>query len=380
MMISKRLFLLLFFILLFIKLEAQNVKAKEISLKRENTDSVQQANFYVAQIIDNRFLKSYLGIIQIGIYNSLQPLAFENKLEVELKNFYNHTFPKHADAKPITIRINELIVSEDTKAFNEIGKAILKLDVLQQVSMDTYEILGQYEAVSKKNTLDATKSHIKRIKDVLMDCLLQFSMDNPEFLARGELNLSENPIDTQTLTEPTKNSMYDTFFELQNNRPKIDNNIIISKEDERTGNINLTNDSTGNLDYAAYYDGIIFYVNSNLYSDDGYFVKAFKVDRFLVFNELLFEGNGFANEYLIAASKSGMPIAKERTCFILDIKTGKIHSINLQRMKKLLLPKYPDSYKVYKRYGKKDAEKVFEMLKLLFENENADEVRSILLN
>lgn len=353
---------------------------EKISLAPEADENIENVNFYVEKVIDNRFSKTYLGIVQIGIYNARLPVAFEDDFSTELQQYLDVVFPKKAELIPITIRINDLIISEDTQLLKEQGIAKVQLDVLKPIAENSYELLGRYEAISKKNTLDATRSHPTRIKSALTECLLLFFKDNPGFVSQGVLNLNTFADNPPILVEPVEDGFFYSFFELQNNRPVLDNKIVVSKAGKRSKTEKLIlEDENGNVpNYAAYYDGNNFYLNSNLYFNENYFVKTYQIDQFLLFNEMIFPGGGYVTDLNIANGRSGMPFLKERNCVLFDLTSGRFHVITKERMKTLLDEKYPDLYKLYKRYGKKDVKKVLEILTVLFEKEKPENLRATL--
>ncbi|MDP2692097.1 MAG: hypothetical protein Q8O88_00475 [bacterium] len=358
----------------------QDIKVETISLKQETAESIVDVNFYIENIIDNRFSKSYLGIVQMGFNNTRMPLAFEQSFSKELKDYFNIIFPKKTTSTPVTIRIDELKISENPENFTEEGKAKVVLEVLKPKGNNIYELLGRYSSVSIKTTFDATGSHAKRIQEVLKESMLSFFKENPSFESKGLLNLQNEPNGTPILKEPIQKGFFYTFFELQHNRAINDDKIVITKPEERnkTDKLILKKEDGSPTNYMAYYDGSNTYINSNLYSNEDYFVKTYKVDNFLLFNEKFLKDISYLNDLSIVMGKSDVLYMQARNCFILDLTTGICHGITKDKMKLLLEEKFPDLYKLYKRYGQKDDKKVFDILKELFEKENPEKIREIL--
>ncbi|SRX56081.1 hypothetical protein [Aequorivita sp. CIP111184] len=377
----KRSVLLAFTVICFFQNSfCQDIKVATLSLKPEKSEAIEGVNFYVENIIDNRFSKSYLGIVQIGFNNTRTPLVFEQSFSKELKDYFDVIFPNKTTSKPITIRIDELKISENPENFTEEGKAKVVLEVLKPKGNNMYELLGRYSSVSIKTTIDATGSHSKRIQDVLKESLLSFFKENPNFESKGMLNLQSEPNGTPILKEPIQKGFFYTFFELQHNRAINDDKVVITKPEERNKTDKLIIKKEDGLpsNYMAYYDGSNIYVNSNLYSSEDYFVKTYKIDNFLLFNEKFLKDISYLNDLSIVLGKSEFPYMQARNCFILDLSTGIFHGITKDKMKILLDEKFPDLYKLYKRYGQKDDEKVFDILKELFEKENPERIREIL--
>lgn len=380
-MISKRYLLSIFLFIAFCNaFFGQGIKSKKISLISKSDVKGKDVNFYVENVIDNRFSKTYLGIVQIGIYNARMPLAFEEDFSTEIQDYLNLAFPKKPGLIPITIRINDLIISEDTQVIKEQGRAQVQLDVLKFIDKNTYDLLGRYSAISTKNTLDATGSHPSRIKAALMECLLSFHKENPDFAIGERLNLKNFNGQAPILSESPKPGFFYSFFELQNNRPVEDDGVksTIPQKREKTEKSILVDENDKNANYAAYFDGNNFFINSNLYFDEAYFIKTYRVDHFLLFNEMFFPGEGHASALNLATGRSGMPFLKERNCILFDLATGKFHIISRDKMKMLLDENYPDLYKRYKRYGRKDVIEVFEILNIIFNEEKPEYVRATL--
>lgn len=61
------------------------------------------------------------------------PITFEDNFANEIQQYLNVVFPIKADLIPVTIRINDLIVSEDTQVLKELGIAKVQLDVLKRI-------------------------------------------------------------------------------------------------------------------------------------------------------------------------------------------------------------------------------------------------------
>ncbi len=323
-----------------------------------------------------------MGLIQIGFNNTRVPVKFEKKFSEEIKDYLDIVFPKKDGSLPVTIRVNELLVVEDPKDFTEEGITKLVLDVIKPSGNNLFQLLGRYNIISEKTTFDATRSHPLRIQTALKESLLNFKRDNPNFDSRGILNLQNEPNGLPILKEniETGYHYFYTFFELQNNRPIVDTTIKILSADDwsKTEKVILKDVNNETPNYAAFHDGHNFYINANLYSDDDYFVKTYKIDNFLLFNEMFLKNVSYVNDLALTIGKTRLPYMQDRNCFILDLTTGIFHGITLEKMKILLDENYPDLYKIYRRYGQKDMHKVQEILNQLFKKEPAEKIRSIL--
>lgn len=256
------------------------------------------------------------------------------------------------------------------------------LDVLKPTENNLFQLLGSYSITSSKSTFYATGGHPKRIQTALKECMRAFFKENPNFESRGILNLQNDPNALPIFKERIQDGYqyFFTFFELQNNRSVVDNTIVTLKNDDwsKTEKMILKDESGETPNYTAYYDGSNFYLNANLYSDADYFVKTYKVDNFLLFNEMFLKDVSYVNDLALMMGKSGFPYMQDRNCYLLDLTSGRFYGITREKMEALLDGKLPELYQLYKRYGKKDVQKVQEILNELFEKENSEKVREIL--
>lgn len=117
MILKRYIFLTTAFLGFYQILLSQDIKVKTLSLKLETSEVSENVNFYVENVIDNRFSKSYIGIVQLGFNNTRFPATFEQNFSQEIKAYLDVIFPKKPGFMPVIIRINELIIAENTEAF-----------------------------------------------------------------------------------------------------------------------------------------------------------------------------------------------------------------------------------------------------------------------
>jgi hypothetical protein len=100
-----------------------DIEFHKISLKDKN-DVALGYNFYIDNVLDGRQFKENVGTVQKGAFNRKVLANFETSLVEEFSNYLEVICPKDENKAKISIRINDLYVSELTSLF-------LKLDILQ---------------------------------------------------------------------------------------------------------------------------------------------------------------------------------------------------------------------------------------------------------
>ncbi len=345
-----------------------------INLLPLEEDTVENVNFYVSKIIDNRIYKDNLGIAQKGVFNKKVLSTFYNPFEEELMDYFNAIFPANTSKSPLVLRINQLLISENTGAFKETGKATVNLDVLTEKDA-IYYFLGSFSAYAEKNSVDVTGKHDDRIREILKSCLIQFSELKPNTQMNRPI-LIENPSSPVILSEPIKKGFYTSFSELYNNQPFQDASIVFKDYSSNQEKLNLEEREHKRALYYAYSDGDYIYLNASNYSGEKHFVKSELIDKYLLFNDT-FVNQDKAAGMSLAFGVLGLLMSNEQTNVLLDLYTGQYHSIDGSKIRMLLNDKYPDLYKhVRKNLNNKDLMKSV-LLKLL-ESENKEEVRYIL--
>ena len=345
-----------------------------IELLPNTTERIEKVDFYVSDIYDNRVYKTNIGIAQKGAFNKKVLSVFKSPFKDELSNYLETVFPVDTSKKPIVIRINKLLVSEHTGAFKETGKAIVHMDVLIENNGE-YGFVGSFSAMRKKNSMDVTRKHDDRIRGVLKDCLMQFNTTNWKEILPSPISLEKSGA-SKILAENYKEGFYRSSLELFNNQTLIDTTFQIVEKKSKKDKIFLRNEKKKPALYYAYSDGKDLYLNATNYSSDRHFIKTFKFDEFLLFND------GFVNQdkvvgMSLAFGVLGVLVSTERQNVLMDLNTGEFFPLNKSKMKLVLGKKYPNLLKYFKK-NSKDLDKVKEILNHIYEKENKDELRALL--
>ncbi|MFV7234386.1 hypothetical protein [Flavobacterium sp. ZB4R12] len=86
-------------------------------------------NFYVENVYDGRQFKENIGTVQKSGFNRKVLANFEKPLVEEFFDYLSVICPKQENKPIISIRINDLYVSELTRAMSETAYATLVIDI-----------------------------------------------------------------------------------------------------------------------------------------------------------------------------------------------------------------------------------------------------------
>lgn len=171
----------LLLILLFtgVAATAQNKTEYKLISLEDKDDVPLESQFYIENVYDGRQLKSSIGTVQTGLANRKMLANFKNPLETEIRDYMVKVYPKREGAVPISLRINELYVSEYTEATNETGYASVVADVIEYRDNGEF-IAGTYSSTMEGTGLDVTRKHDDRIKKALQQCIGRYIITQPE--------------------------------------------------------------------------------------------------------------------------------------------------------------------------------------------------------
>jgi hypothetical protein len=353
---------------------SQNKNYHYIELLPNKTETTENVDFYVSAVYDNRAYKGNIGIAQKGVFNKKVLAKFKKPFNKELLDYLETVFPKDTTKTPIILRINKLLISEDTRVFKEVGKAIVSLDVLIKTKSE-YGLLGSFSAIKEKNSVDVTGKHDDRIRADLKDCLMQFNATNWGKITPIQVKLKKVGA-PKTLTENYKTGFYNSSMELFNNQTLLDTTFNVVTKKSKGDKLVLRNQKNKSPIYFAYSNGKDLYLNASNYSADNHFIKTYRLDQFVLFNDTFLNQNKAVGMSL-AFGVLGVFIATEHQNVLFDLNTGEFFPLNRSKMKLLIEEKYPNLFKNFKKNAK-DINKVIEILKYVFAKDNKAEVRAIL--
>ena len=357
--------LTLFFIGVSAVVFSQNkTEYHKISLKDKN-DKVSAFNFYVENVYDGRQFKENIGTVQKGGFNRKVLANFENALVEEFTDYLAIVCPKQENKSKISIRINDLYVSELTRAMSETGYATLVIDIIEPKDGIDY-IVGTYTASTESNGMDVTNKHDERLKKVLHECLTNYMKTSDNDKTAIVFDANQN-IKSKTITAVPTKGVFRTYVDVLNNTPIDDSNFEMSNKNERFHLLNKTTKSK-ELNYYGFSDGEFFYVNVSKYADAKYYAKTEIIgSKYYIENVVYNANNAIAMGAMFgligvavasATSSSSVPM-------LIDCYSGQPSFLSNNEMKAMLMP-YPVLFKDFKN-SKKSSEDVKSILKRYYQ-------------
>ena len=351
--------LVLFFVVVSSVVFSQNkTEFHKISLKdkKDKKDKTIGFNFYVANVYDGRQFKENIGTVQKGGFNRKVLANFEKPLVEEFLNYLAIICPKEENKSKISIRINDLYVSELTRAMSETGYATLAIDVIESKDGVDY-IVGSYTASIESSGMDVTGKHDERLKRVLHDCLINYMKASDVDKTALVFDANQN-IKSKTITYVPIKGIYLTYVDVLNGNPIDDTNFEITNKKE---NFYLLNKATNSeeLNYYGFSDGQDFYINVSKYASARYYAKTEIISgKFFIENVIYNANNAVAMGAMFgligvaitaAVSDASIPM-------LIDVYTGQPSFLSNSEMK-LILSSHPDLLKEFKGGNKSNLAK-----------------------
>ena len=333
------------------------IKYHTISLKDKKDTPITYYSFYVENVYDGRQFKENIGTVQTGAFNKKVVANFDKPFEQEIKEYLTTTLPKNEKLLPVSIRINELYISEVTKSTSENGFANVVLDVIVQKDGVDY-IAGTYAGSADSTAeaaLDVTGKHDKRIKQALLKCLGQFQA-LPRNTALTIVYDNTEAVTTLLPATPNK-GIYISYRDLLNNKPLDDANFYTTQKEDQLKLISSVTGFEAN-DYYAYCDGTTLFINVGKYAVTKYYAKTQRIGNnyfidnvFYDYNNAVSWGAMFGAIGVLLASTEGDGIAP----LLIDGHTGQPTYLTNGTIKELLKPQ-PELLKEYKDSKKTTAD------------------------
>lgn len=147
-------------------------KSFEIALEDQLID-LQDPAFYVQKVIDNRSEKKHIGIVKKGFFNKKTPATFEKGFTNALTRFYQMNVPRGSYQQPITVKVSELKIEEQTEMTTEYAIATFHADYYYK---DQH--LFSDQQTNKMNAVDVTSLHQQNIRYILSESVKAFAASN----------------------------------------------------------------------------------------------------------------------------------------------------------------------------------------------------------
>lgn len=261
---------------------AQNDRHYLISLENDSNIEI-ESNFYINKIYDGRQFKEDIGIAQKSIGNSKTPVSFKSPFVDELGSFLAVVYPKKEGKKGISIRINELYVSEVTTSNKETGFATVVLDIIDSSKGKDY-IIGTYASVVSGVSGDVTAKHDERLILAIENCFDDYKKSGVGYKIAMEFN-SKEVLDSTKVLGIVRKGVYLNYMDVSNGKALDFDDYSITKYQE--GNC-LLNNNSGMVEtkFFGFSDGLSFYINSSRYSTVRYYFRTEIVGDYYFVNEV----------------------------------------------------------------------------------------------
>ncbi len=280
--------ILAFYMFFVFTASAQDDKVHLISLESENNIAI-DSGFYIDSIYDGRQVKESIGTVY-KLFKEKVPANFKKPFIDELRSLFTVLYPKNETKKPISVRINELYITEtsantDTRR-KELASATVVLDIIEKGVDGKEYILGTYFS-----TREDTKSDVTKLHPALIIAAIKNTFEN--YRNSKQVYQSPIPFDQE---EPIniKNSkitegVYLNYKDVFNQHALSLDNYSINKYKE---GFCLTNKRTGRVETAFYgfSDGQNFYINLFQFSTVRYYLKT-EIMNDLYFIDEVYESN-----------------------------------------------------------------------------------------
>lgn len=341
----KKVIVIFLFLATFSGFSQSEIKYHTISLMDKN-DTPIGLNFSISKVYDGRQFKENIGIVQKGPFNKKVLANFEKPLEEEFFNYLSVILP--SANKNIAIRINDLYISEFTKAFSETGFATIVLDVIEQKEDIDY-IVGTYSYTAEGNGVDVTAKHDNRLKGALIQILTEYKMTSPD--KKTMINFDPNQVvANKNLVDTPKKGIYLTYADVLNEKPFVED-FIATNKNEKFYIMDASRKDKSN--YFGFSDGNNFYINVSKYANAKFYAKTSIVGNKYFVEDVIYDPNSVVAAgamfglvgVLIASSGSGsVPM-------LIDCYSGQPIFLSNSEIKTLLKPQ-PELYKEYKESKK----------------------------
>lgn len=331
------------------------IKYHMISLENKN-DTPIGLNFSISKVYDGRQFKENIGTVQKGAFNKKVLANFEKPLDEEILNYLSVILP--SANKKIDIRINDLYISEYTKAFSETGFATIVLDVIEQKEGVDY-IVGTYSYTAEGNGMDVTNKHDDRLKEALVQIMTQYKNTSQE--KKTQIVFDSNQIIlNRNLVETPKKGIYLTYADVLNNKPFAED-FNFSNKKEQYYILDASGKDKSN--YFGFSDGVNFYINVSKYASSKFYAKTSVVGNKYFIEDIAYDQNSVVAAgamfgligVLVASSagNGGVPM-------LIDCYSGQPIFLSNSEIKTMLKPQ-PELYKEYKD-GKKTNQEIKNIL------------------
>ncbi|WP_194774420.1 hypothetical protein [Pararhodonellum marinum] len=325
--------------------------------------------FNIIKVIDNRTQRENLGIAQKGMSNKKVAAVFPEDFESYLTNTLEAALPSKTEKRPLIIKVDRLHISERTMATKEIGTCDVSLEFFEEIDGKLYS-LGKFKSLIEESSVDVTKRHGNRIMQALETCLLEFNQSDWQ-LADKKLHLEDPKLldhpQSQLVFDfnsPPAKGLYLHFDNWLNQTPHETDGFSIKpiNENGKIPRYQVLDERKKKIKFIyGFSDGASFYLQASNYLTGGnYFVKSDLIGPYLLFKDQISDPT-----MAVAFGAIGALASTKTIHIVLNMQNGMITFLNKANMADLLSD-HPELLSIHEN-SKKSLEQEKEIIRLLNE-------------
>lgn len=135
--------------------------------------SLVEADVSVTRVIDLRADTASVGEAKVGLFNRRRPVVLEGGTAAAVRAYLRAALPPAPGRTPLVAGIDVLLVSEQTTATTEFGRAEVRLRFFEEQREGLAEV-GAGHAFAEGTGLDVTRGHTGRLATVLDRAVVEF--------------------------------------------------------------------------------------------------------------------------------------------------------------------------------------------------------------
>lgn len=328
----------------------KEVKYHHISLESKD-DVPLDYRYYVERVFDGRQFRGNIGTVQKGPFNNKVLAKFDKPFEQELKDYLMKVLPVRDSSMAISLRINDLYISELTEAISETGYASVVADIIVNKEGRDF-IVATVSANVEGGGLDVTGKHDDRIKQALIKCIAKFEIIPEEEMLQMPFDAAA-PMEKTVMGMPAK-GVYVSYTDMLKNAPRDDSEFYLSEEN---GKFYIINKYTGSKaeDYYAYSDGEAVYLNVSKYARDKYYAKTEMIGNKYFIEDVIYNPNNaiaMGAMFGVLGAIVFSSVGDATVPMMIDSNSGQPIFLSNAEIRTMLSP-YPELWKEYKKSNRK---------------------------
>ena len=256
---------------------AQEKKVHLISLANEKNTAI-DSDFYIEKIYDGRQVKENIGTVYVSLFNSKVSANFEKPFTEELQSLLAVLYPKKESKRAISIRINELYVTESSADNDnnfkkiQIGSATIVLDIIEKKEDGIEYITGTFFSSKEDSRSDVTKKHAQLITLAIKNSFANYINTQDTYKIAIPF-VSEESVNHDSINSEIKAGVYLNYKDVFNGKFLSLEDYTITKYKE---GFCLLNNATGRVEngFYGFSDGNNFYINLFQFSTVKFYLKT----------------------------------------------------------------------------------------------------------